>query len=744
MLAFASGTRVVVRDLFGSMPVRVKHRAMEAKRLGSSRDFDQLILTIVSLLLPWPGEVAVTVQDSCARRTVPLRSKGVVGWRRSYRSTAPDIISRTALLLAQASLVEDDDISTWVPIGATASGLSVRGCVSLRPVATKRVQFIALGVQPLLNELHSNFFYEEVNRVFENSSFGVVEEAGLGDDGLPAKTEGFTNKELKPKRGIDRWPMFCLQIMLDTGAGSVDIDDFLDERRQNTAVITDLLQVMAYEFLKKHHFRPRSVNALERLKRPKTSSPAPTSKHHGNPASSLSGGRPVSGARQASKHDARKQTSSRFNSRIASPEKRTGSPFASWSRVKSSVSKEMGPKDAVPAYQPTRQLPAPWAERNPNVSEMTLTTEKPLFDNSGKLLRKPFDDGDESSASQPPGTPSNESSASQSVAEAGSARETVVWVDPTTKIKSLIDPRTGFAVRSGTNAESRPIPRPKNGTKAQNLPQPRKWKPTQTHVKNAIFQPTELPIPQVIPVSETLGAEYGGRNGDSHDHCGSNRNLSETLEGRITKTALQKAQIFGQVDQKFILAKVVTGSSTTSTSRGSEADHLLILIDQHAADERYKVEDLLKAYFTPDPAGSSQLVAQTQSLDKPIRVELSRQDGDLLIRYNRHFTHWGIIYEVLPVQSAASQQRPSKVTVEIQALPTSISERCRLEPRLLIDLLRKEIWKLDGMSNRRGGGSSALHASVEHDWVARFHDCPDGILDMIHSRACRSELPVLI
>jgi DNA mismatch repair protein MLH3 len=245
VLAFGSGTRVVVRDLFGSMPVRVKQRAIEVERVGTSRDFEHLIFNIVALLLPWPKEVAVSVQDLYARRTVTLQASEMMDWSQPYRTTAPRVLSRTTTLLAQASMVDQNDLKSWVPIGATASGISVRGCVSLQPVATKRVQFIAIGIQPLLNEHRSNLLYEDVNRVFEDSSFGVIEETTLDDDGRPAKTQGFTGKELKPKRGIDRWPMFSLQIMLSSRADSVDIAQLLDESHQNVAVVTDQLKVMA-------------------------------------------------------------------------------------------------------------------------------------------------------------------------------------------------------------------------------------------------------------------------------------------------------------------------------------------------------------------------------------------------------------------------------------------------------------------------------------------------------------------
>lgn len=749
VLAFASGTRVVVRDLFGSMPVRVKQRAAALERSGSSRDFDQLVFSLVALLLPWPREVSVTVQDTCARRTVSLRAPGTVDSSRSYQATAPDIVSRTAMLLAQASLAEPEDLKALVPIGATASGITVRGCVSLRPAATRRVQFIAVGVQPLLNDHHSNVLYEEVNRVFDDSSFGVIEEASLDDDGLPVKTDGFTGRELKPKRGVDRWPIFFLQILVEPGTGSTDVDDLLDDRCQNLAVITDLLQIMVYEFLKKHHFRPKSVRALEDMKRPKSESPAPRSQKRAVSTSVPSGGQTSATVRPSlAGRESRKQTSQQqIDPSTLESEKRPASPFSSWSRVKPRVPDQLTAKTPASSDDPAGLLPSKpgtGAAPAPAVPEITPTADKLLFDNSGNLLRKPLDDEDTASPTPSTPAPPSQPADAQSAADDGNARETVVWVDPSTKIKSLVDPRTGFAVRSRTNNESRRSLSSRR-ERSKDAPRLSMWKPSQSnHNKNAIFQPTEPPIPQIVQASEALWHGDTGNCRDGGDTRGanlepSNRNVSVPLERRISRAALRNAEILGQVDQKFILAKVAADLPAAPPSSGPEADHLLIMIDQHAADERCRAENLLAAYFAPNPGRGDQLVAQTQSLDRPLRLDLSRQDGDLLVQFERYFAHWGIIYEVLHHQEATPQEGGGRVTVQVQALPPSILERCRLEPRLLVDLLRKEIWKLHGTSGRRGGGPRPLGAGAARDWVARFHDCPEGILDLINSRACRSE-----
>lgn len=706
------------------MPVRVKQRAIEVERAGTFKEFDQLIFNIVSLLLPWPGEATVFAQDSCARRTVSLRVSGEVSLNRSPQGTVPSILSRTTAILAQASLVEDDDLKSWVPIGATAAGISVQGCVSLQPAATKRVQFIAIGIQPLINEHGSNVFYDDVNRIFENSTFGIIEEAAIRKDEHPFDNQKFTRKELKSKKGLDKWPMFFLQIILDAEASLVGVDEVLDERHPNVALIADLLQVMSYEFLKKHRFRPKPTAAVERLKRPKRNSPGlPPQPPAGFPAGFEPGQIDRKARRSPSGHRPRKNIPLRSKSQA--DKSRLSSPFMFWSKTKPHAQEESDSKSSVLPTAVQKTLgPAP-RPRNP------------LFDKSGGLVRKPFDDVNDPTTVHGH-DPSSDLPTEQQVDITGNSRDTVVWVDPITKIKSLIDPRTGFAVRPRVAMSRTGMPRLASNERSADNFRLRGRKPAAIGGQHTIIQPTGPRIPQVFQGFNSLCCDYGNGNFDTPDLEGftaaenPNGNVLATLEGRISKASLQLAEVVAQVDHKFILTKVGADIQPVSAGGALESDSLLILIDQHAADERCKVENLLKTYFVPDPTIGGKLVAETQYLDKPLRFDLSKQDGDLLVRFSKHFAHWGIVYEILHEQSA-------QVTVVTQSLPSSIAERCRLEPRILIDLLRKEVWKLHETGS--SGAKKAAHTGGDGDWVTRFHDCPDGIMELINSRACRSKSP---
>lgn len=725
MLTFASGTRITVRDLFGSMPVRVKQRAMEMERLGSAKGFDQLVFTAVALLLAWPTGVVVSLQDVTSNRTVVLRTSTL---SKIHNQMVREIPPRTCNLLGQASLLEQEqqDPKTWVSIGASVTGVSLSGCVCLVPVATKRVQFMALGIQPLLNENQSNILYEEVNKVFANSRFGEIEEIELDEDGAPKKTEGFTLKELRPKRGLDRWPMFFIQITLEDQMESFNTDGLMDESNHNLIMITDLLQVMVYEFLKKHHFQPRAVNAFDRLKHPKGS--RSQSKTHPVEIS----GKPTRkcASRSSTGSGSSKSRSSRRGQPADISRSSSGSPFASWAQTKPGSTSSAPSKSAnlTPSTNPKRP------RRESSRDDLPLRPSQafePLFDKSVHLLRKPFDDAEDQNDSCPQ-----------------KPMEPVVWIDPATKLRTLVDPSSGFEIKSkktsmkeSNRLESSETSANDSSTSLLELFQHQKI-PARKEV--TAFEPVEPSIPRVPELPGAFGQGHGvcnhnsGDLGNIHLNFPTGAGASMTTYGRISKDALRDAEILGQVDKKFILAKLSTSESCSSDRS------LLILIDQHAADERCRVESLMRKYFSSVYDG--RIAAQTQAVGKPLRFELSQQEGKLMARYQGHFEHWGVRYEVFTCgddEEISHKGTMSKAaTIEIQSLPPSIIERCRLEPRLLVDLVRKEIWKLRDNPRLAVSGEARSERYVDGDvgWVARFHQCPEGILEMINSRACRSML----
>ena len=227
-----------------------------------------------------------------------------------------------------------------------------------------------------------------------------------------------------------------------------------------------------------------------------------------------------------------------------------------------------------------------------------------------------------------------------------------------------------------------------------------------TKWENPVFDTTEEAIPQISLKGtnvEALNILHGRR------HCFSGLDIqnafmqsSPYFSAKLSKIVLKSARIISQVDRKFILI-CMNNHSQADTIEGNE---LLVLVDQHAADERIRVERLL-----------AELGSSRATLSKPIIFEIQAREHVILARQAAYFADWGILYEV--VVPPGSQ----KCRVVVMALPTAIAERSRIEPKVLIELLRAEAWKRE-----------------EHGGSIATKQCPQGVLDMLNSRACRSAI----
>nr|RBQ92806.1 hypothetical protein FVER53263_09712 [Fusarium verticillioides] len=645
---FDHGTRTTVRDLFGNMPVRVKQRVIFTERSALDKECSKLIRAIIGLLLAWPYGVSVSLKNAGTQREMRFRP-----------ADKSDIMSKTSRLLTQAGLADSDDADTWVPVSASCGPISVKGAISTNPVATRRSQFISLGIHPVSNEFGTDVLYEEVNRTFGNSSFGVID----GDEdhnGNSPKLEEFTGRDLKSRKGIERWPMFYLKISTE-GLEGLDSPDRLDSQGQTLSAIIDLLKATCYGFLKKHHFRPQKVRlapeeslfstarTLGRSKKPKKQ---PASSSNSSRASSVA---PVS--------------------RSGSLGPRADSPFEGWHRVK------VG-----------RATPLSATSKATDV-RTKMRQESRLVGEGGKLLRKPFD--------EPSPEPEDEKAGS-------SANSGVISGTCTT------DDTTGGGDTSSSVTCQGAQKRDKH---------PSKWlQGVISSWENPIFHPVEPSVPCIDgPAQDQLHA-----CGHGSVHVGFETG-SMSLSGRISRHALARATVIEQVDRKFILVKLPLERAVSGTLAHEKQSSALVMLDQHAADERCQLEDLMASYFAHDPL-TNQTSSVIEPLNRPVIFEVSKEEWRFLEQYRDYFAAWGITY-----QTPISSQNKIIVT----GLPPSIIERCRLEPRLLIELLRTEVWRNVDSSVPLVRPSTT---TPDKPLISRFNGCPRGILELLHSRACRSAI----
>ncbi|GAB0139083.1 hypothetical protein EsDP_00007298 [Epichloe bromicola] len=661
--AFKHGTRVSVRNLFGSMPVRVKQRGLLCSdRAKIDREWDAATKAIAALLLSWPCELSVFLREANTQREARMKARG------------SEMANRASRLFVQAGLAESEGGGSWVPVSASSRRLRIKGAISTTPVATRRSQIMCLGIRPVQNSFGTNVLYEEVNKIFKSSSFGVVDGNALD------KMRG------KPTKGVEKWPMFFLELHLLGADETLAVDDvLLGSSQHSLQAIVDLLRVICYGFLKKHWMQPKYAQKPD----------VKSSRSHYT-------------AQPDTLHEP-KMAPTRLPSRarLAGEDVFTGGsarspPFESWHRTK------------VGRSLPLLKSSTEHQEVQPTVpGGCRMQVRRRLVGENGKLLRKPFDDVDEEAQSVTQAETDDEPSEAVEQQRAMIASEQSGTLTP----KSI--PRTKDHVQTCQPVELQP------------KLQPHEWlQDILGSWKNPVFETIEKQIPALPqnPVHTERHVDVRGDGQRSRFFLQQNEiqfeAISMDLSGRLSRCALEKAKVIGQVDKKFILLQLPLRMRKDEASESSSA---LVMLDQHAADERCRLEELMSLYFLPSSQGLLQAV--TEPLQRPIVFEISARENHLLRHCHAHLQTWGIFLESNTTKHTEGNE------VLVSRLPPSISERCQSDPKLVIELVRKEIWKLE---DRAAPPRPTYEPG--RSWVSCFHSCPQGILELLHSRSCRSAI----
>ncbi|PWY86262.1 DNA mismatch repair protein [Aspergillus heteromorphus CBS 117.55] len=717
----AHGTSVTVNDLFGNMPVRVKSRAVALQRPDElERQWGELRQLLVSLMIANDQMAKLVVSVGRERRlTVCPRTRGRV-------SSDELDLHRISSILAQAGLADHQNTSSWDAVSANVSDFSIHAALSLTPCPTKKVQFVSMGPDPVFSRSNANLIYSEVNRLFALSDFGTAGGfSTLAGSGMPFKDDyGHGLQAISTSKAVNKWPMFYIRINTQDPRGIDGDAQDLPESERSLQRIIDVLSAMINEFLRQGGLRPRSRK--RKREAPKISKPN-TSSH-----SSMTG-------RSSNTKNHLSSTEDVFRGKLKLPSLRRPSNvshhFGNWSRIKSAKNDPFTKRSPLRAAEPKLTVPSEIAPVTP-VKTSPLQQSEPM---SGVRHTKG------SPTEHPDLLPQD---ADQSIAtdnqDATQADTMVPWVDPYTGRSHMVNSRTGQSMLlepSAVSALERPhstgallgptmaangVKRPRSAAsgKSQN-----EWvENILNNWKNPIFERPEKPI-GIIDIS--AGHDAAGRPGSSsNDRSGELFGVDSLgvskFKGKLQKQGLRDAKIIAQVDQKFILAKMRAVSSSPGDPGSS-----LVLIDQHAADERCRVEALLAGLFASsgDPGR-----IQTINLE-PIIFEIPTPEASLFGQYKKFFAFWGIEYTV--------EQGPKDVNafIFVRTLPALIAERCRTEAGLVTDLIRGEIWRREEENGQ--GRSVDLDDRVDPDkngWVERLDGCPRGIIDLLNSRACRTAI----
>lgn len=793
------GTRVTVNDLFGSMPVRVKQRALLSAQ-GTTiddRTWLELKRDVLALLLAWRTPCSVKLRDSenhnrnlTLSGSHPSVSSALTERNlNTLHSNAARYDLRDAFpLLFQAGFAPFTSRSRWVPVSASTSKLSCHGMICLDPSPSRLCQFVSIGIQPYSSTSGHNTIYEAINKLFMNSDFGTVAERDSPRTVQRATQSGDKSafRQNRISKGIDRWPMFILQLKL------VDESKESAHNRPESQLeqIIDVLEAMIRQWLEHHDHRPQQkrMRKGQYLAQPHITGSSPSStvrqesdgrlnsktSRHGTPTRSRTSASMDLLTAKHSGDDLREDTPTSkrprtaydidMMSKIRSGKHEIATP-PGISRSHATVRSRhftlppLEPGSLSSLFKVTKSLRHPHSKDSvAAVPQLASSHTATLSDDFGSISESDLLEA--ASASELAHVNTEESSYAHTdlVSDHDGA---AVWKDPITQQTFLVNCRTGIVIPSNDHVRTRisdtTLIRP-HGTPSTNMATTTVGRPLNMNGRgtsaseNSVHHdvPTFLinwqnPVfarqaEQEIPIASLLGPGIDssslGERRCNHDAISNYFAASgRGIPSKLSKADLHHVTVINQVDAKFILCSLPSADSSSQT---------LVLVDQHAASERVILESLLSELCFPVDEGSpvasirSNLqctsAVNTIPLELALVFEVTPAENDLLCTHAPLFARFGILYDL-----RADTGSKSHYTLAVRALPPAIVERCKLFPKLLIDLLRSEIWsRVDS-----GKTLPAVRSDVSTDeqgWIERIGSCPKALLDMVNSRACRSAI----
>lgn len=687
------GTHVVVHNLFADVPVRSKNMSARYSSVAEvDKTFDRMVRTLVGYMLARCGAAKIQVSLKCGRRHYIHHQPARV---EESQFTVNSVVSA----LFQAKLLATPNKDSWRLTSVRTSECSIRAALSTDPVPSRWNQFISIRQLPVPRNGGTNCLFDAINGLFEFSSFGT---ANMEDRGRGRSCE-LGQDVTRSGKCVDRWPTFYIRI--DTKSDALPklmqqhepLPEFCDAVNH----ITNALESMISHFLDNCGFkreprrRPLSQFDSRRLPRPGSSHPEPSPQ-----LLSSDQVRSAGGARSLSH----------------------------WQRVKSG-----------------RRL------NHEDISD-TLVSVKPFqgalaeVDKAGKTqaLSGPIGSLDVALDTVENSIASKGCQQYQSEERSGEHTDTapLIWTNPRNNQLVYLHPRTGAMLPSAGRdisdkfgANKCPVTGvPSQRRKSNLMPQaalsegsPFTELRARVQKYNKFLPPKNLETPINSLLSVVSGAWGKGSTckvGDSGIYKGECRS--------VTKEALAHSRILGQVDRKFILV-IVAGLSASSNE--DENEQLLVLIDQHAADERVKFESLCQELAT----------SAAISLRKSLIFEVNQDEAHLLVRLQAYFHRWYITYTVTGQSRNCKpwpkDDRIASCSVRVTTLPALIAERCSAEPRLLLDLLRSEIWAPRPATNESlSRGAEEGPERENGSWLSDVAHCPAGMLEMLKSRSCRTAI----
>ncbi|KAH7343537.1 hypothetical protein B0J17DRAFT_642776 [Rhizoctonia solani] len=334
------------------------------------------------------------------------------------------------------------------------------------------------------------------------------------------------------------------------------------------------------------------------------------------------------------------------------------------------------------------------------------------------------------------------------------------WVDPSTG-ESPIDSQTGNSLPKHRSLDQIRMDRPAGDNGSSEFPSTshvdRRWLKKDssnaldvsgtnavvpTWLVDALKRNNTFAIPEtsVFSTQATSPSNLLGHNGlKPRAHTGASlenkrassaAQFSKSTSRDFSRTDLQHSEVIAQVDTKFIACVFQIAATSERT---------LILVDQHAADERVRVERYLKRLCTGFITGA----VETFQLDSPTKILLARREAEVLARPDilNALSRWGLCIKIdaFGTQTGrGSIGEPDFCQAEVISVPNVISKRL-VDKRELSEFVKAMVTIVDaeGCSHWPPPSASTLEDS---DWVKALRFCPTPLFELVNSRACRGAI----
>lgn len=222
-------------------------------------------------------------------------------------------------------------------------------------------------------------------------------------------------------------------------------------------------------------------------------------------------------------------------------------------------------------------------------------------------------------------------------------------------------------------------------------------------VKDSVFD-----IPKVT--HSTMNSDYALQN--------------KIINFNFERSQLNDAEVINQIDKKFVLLKLPPS--------GEVCYPMLLIVDQHASDERIKLENYLKEFLHEVLNGTLKI-----ELIQNCVLEMDVGEADLFKHFEKEFNKWAIFYNIRAETLETS-------LIEITSLPYILNVKFNGDKQFLKGALLQFAHDLKSCKmlpiTKTKTGEKAHHLSADFEWCKYITCIPGVFREIFNSKACRSAI----